>query len=110
MAEAPAQRGAVPRAVRRLRARPAWGPQDRRGALNYLTPDRLAAACREVRLGRGVSLASPMEDTAGPDNPEPVSHDMTGPAAARQAPVRKTLSANTPRLRRGWTSPWTGSA
>jgi kynurenine formamidase len=67
----------------RLRARPGWGPQDRRGALNYLTPDLVATACREVRLGRSVSLAAPLADTAGPDNPDPVTHEMTGkPAAA----------------------------
>ena len=68
----------------RLRARPGWGPRDRRGALNYLTPDLVAAACQQVRLGRSVSLASPLEDTAGPDNPEPLTHEMTGPARARR--------------------------
>jgi kynurenine formamidase len=73
----------------RLRTRPGWGPRDRRGALNYLTPDRVAAACREVRLGRSVSLAAPLEDTAGPDNPEPVTHEMTSPASARHSPAEK---------------------
>jgi kynurenine formamidase len=61
----------------RLRLVPGWGPRDRRGALNYLSPDLVAAACREVRLGRPVSLATPLADTAGPDNPEPVTHEMT---------------------------------
>ncbi|HEY2279690.1 MAG TPA: cyclase family protein [Streptosporangiaceae bacterium] len=60
----------------RLRARPEWGPRDRRGALNFLTPDVVAAACREVRLGRSVSLAGPVEDRAAPDNPQPASHHM----------------------------------
>jgi kynurenine formamidase len=71
----------------RLRAVPEWGPRDRRGALNYITPDLVAAACRDVRLGRSVSLAAPIEDRAGPDNPQPASHQMnTGqdvPPAAR---------------------------
>jgi hypothetical protein len=40
----------------KLRAVPPWGPQDRRGALNYLTLDVVAAACRDVRLGRSVSM------------------------------------------------------
>jgi kynurenine formamidase len=62
----------------RLRALPDWGPQDRRGALNHLTPALVATACREVRLGRSVSLAAPLSETAGPDNPEPVVHEMTG--------------------------------
>jgi kynurenine formamidase len=60
----------------RLRAVPEWGPRDRRGALNYITPDVVAAACRDVRLGRSVSLAAPIEDRAGPDNPQPASHQM----------------------------------
>jgi kynurenine formamidase len=61
----------------RLRLLPGWGPRDRRGALNYLSPDLVAAACRDVRLGRPVSLATPLADTAAPDNPEPVTHEMT---------------------------------
>jgi kynurenine formamidase len=61
----------------RLRAVPGWGPRDRRGALNYLTPDLTAAACRSVQLGRSASLAAPLENNAGPDNPEPATHEMT---------------------------------
>jgi kynurenine formamidase len=34
---------------------PDWGPRDRRGALNFITADVVAAACRDVRLGRSVS-------------------------------------------------------
>ena len=61
----------------RLRAMPDWGPQDRRGALNYLTPDLVAAApCRDVRLGRSVSMAAELADVAAPDNPEPVTHEL----------------------------------
>ncbi|HEU5420914.1 MAG TPA: cyclase family protein [Streptosporangiaceae bacterium] len=60
----------------RLRAGPAWGPRDRRGALNYLTPDLVAAACRDVRLGRAVSMAAELPDVAAPDNPEPVTHEL----------------------------------
>ena len=67
----------------RLRRRPPWGPEDRRGALNYLTPELTAAACLEVRLGRSVSLESVLEDVPAPDNPEPVTHEMTGPPRAR---------------------------
>jgi hypothetical protein len=42
-----------------LRAAPAWGPADRRGALNYLTSATTLAAVREVKLGRSVPLACP---------------------------------------------------
>ncbi|WP_234308454.1 cyclase family protein [Streptomyces sp. NRRL F-4428] len=52
----------------------------RRGALRHLTPARVAAAAAEVRLGRTVSLAAPIETRPGPDNPEPARHRMTGPA------------------------------
>ena len=35
----------------RVRSQVPWGPGDRRGALNYLTPARVLAAIEEVRLG-----------------------------------------------------------
>jgi kynurenine formamidase len=62
----------------RLRQVPSWGPADRRGALNHLTPDRVLAAAGEVRLGRTVSLAAPIETELTPDQPEPAMHDMKG--------------------------------
>ena len=55
-----------------------WGPDDRRGALNYITPAEVLAAWGEVRLGRTVSLAAPVEDQATPDNPDPAQHRMSG--------------------------------
>ena len=57
-----------------------WGPQDRRGALNYLTPAEVLAAMSEVRLGRTVSLEAPVEDQVTADNPDPAHHPMTGTA------------------------------
>lgn len=64
----------------RLRDRAA-GPAEggRCGALRHLTPERVAAAVAEVRLGRSVSLAAPIETVPGPDDPEPAVHRMTGP-------------------------------
>jgi kynurenine formamidase len=59
----------------RLRGRAQWGPGDRRGALNHITPARLTAAAREVRLGRTVTLAAPLAGSA-PDNPEPGARHM----------------------------------
>lgn len=52
----------------------------RPGALRHVTPDRVVAAVAEVRLGRTVSLAAPIETVPGPDDPEPAVHRMTGPA------------------------------
>jgi kynurenine formamidase len=61
----------------RLRALPPWGPADRRGALNYLTPATMLAAVGAVQLGRALSLAGPIEYRVTADNPEPARHKMT---------------------------------
>ena len=66
---------------RRLRDERPWGPTDRRGALNYITRAHVLAAAGEVRSGRTVSLAAPVETQASPDNPEPSRHEMTAPKA-----------------------------
>jgi kynurenine formamidase len=70
----------------RLRAQVPWGPEDRRGALNYITSAEVLAALGEARLGRTVSLAAPVEDWATPDNPDPAQHQMTGPLGADAGP------------------------
>lgn len=51
------------------------------GTLRHLTPERVAAAAAEVRIGRPVSLAAPIDTVPGPDDPEPAVHRMTGPSA-----------------------------
>ncbi|MEU4084580.1 cyclase family protein [Streptomyces aureus] len=53
------------------------------GALAELTPERVAAAAREVRSGQRVSLAAPVQTRPGPDDPEPAVHRMTGAVAGR---------------------------
>ncbi|MBO0816973.1 MAG: cyclase family protein [Actinobacteria bacterium] len=59
----------------RLHRQVPWGAGDRRGALNYITPERVAAAAGEVRLGQPVTLAAPLAGSA-PDNPEPGMRHM----------------------------------
>lgn len=59
----------------RLRGQARWGPGDRRGALNHITAQRLAAAAAEVRAGRTITLAAPLAGSA-PDNPEPGARHM----------------------------------
>ena len=59
----------------RLRGQAQWGAADRRGALNHITPERLAAAAGEVRAGRSVTMAAPLAGS-GPDNPEPGARHM----------------------------------
>ncbi len=54
-----------------------WGPHDQRGALHYLTRERVAAAARLVRDGISVSLSLPLNTKAAADNPKPVDHHMT---------------------------------
>jgi kynurenine formamidase len=54
-----------------------WGPDDERGTLNYITPDKVAAAAALVKNGRTVSMAIPINKAAGPDNPNPAVHHMS---------------------------------
>jgi kynurenine formamidase len=53
-----------------------WGPDDERGTLNYITPERVREAASLVRSGRSVSMAVPINKVAGPDNPHPAVHYM----------------------------------
>jgi len=53
-----------------------WGPDDQRGTLNYLTPDKVVGAARSVVSGRTVTLSLPINTTAGPDTPAPALHYM----------------------------------
>jgi len=70
----------------RLRAEVPWGPDDRRGARNYITPAEVVAAGGEVRLGRTVSLAAPVEHSPAADNPDPAQHSMKSPLGADAGP------------------------
>ena len=63
---------------RRLESTADWGTADRRGALNHITAAHVLAAVQEVRLGRSVSLARPIETEPAADNPEPARYEMTG--------------------------------
>jgi kynurenine formamidase len=54
-----------------------WGPDDERGALNYITPAHVRAASALVRSGRTITCGWPLDTVAGPDNPKPVVHHMT---------------------------------
>jgi kynurenine formamidase len=76
----------------RLRQVPGWGPADRRGALNHLTPERVLAAAGEIRLGRTVSLAAPIETSLTPDDPAPAIHEMSGPPGNQADPTGLTFA------------------
>lgn len=53
-----------------------WGPNDELGTLNYITPKNVQEAARLVKSGRTVSMAIPVNKSAGPDNQNPPSHFM----------------------------------
>jgi kynurenine formamidase len=54
-----------------------WSEHPERGALNHLTPDRVAAAARLVRSGVTVTLSLPLNTEERLDSPKPVDHHMT---------------------------------
>src|SRR6516164_4961242 len=64
----------------RLQGTVAWGPDDRRGALNHITPVHVLAAASEIRLGRTAPLGAAIETEVTLDNPDPCVHQMTSPA------------------------------
>jgi kynurenine formamidase len=60
-----------------------WGPDDQRGALNWITPAKRAAAAALVREGLVVSCALELQTTPGPGNPVPAQHMMIVAGDAR---------------------------
>ena len=54
-----------------------WGAEDELGALNLLTPERVAAAAGLVRSGVVVTLSLPMSTGISPDCPNPAEFHMT---------------------------------
>jgi kynurenine formamidase len=54
-----------------------WRPRGERGALNYITAERIIAATRLVHSGTTVSLGRPLDTEYRIDNPEPAVHRMT---------------------------------
>ena len=53
-----------------------WGKDDQRGALNFITPEKRAAAARLAQSGEIVSLSLPLSTKTSPENPQPVQHMM----------------------------------
>ena len=67
---------------RRVKQLSRWGPGDRRGALNNISPAEVVAAASDVWRGRTVSLAAQVENQVTPDNPDPAIHQMTQPGTS----------------------------
>jgi kynurenine formamidase len=53
-----------------------WGKEDQRGALNFISNEKRAAAARLVDSGATVSLSVPLATRPSRDNPRPVTHLM----------------------------------
>jgi len=66
--------------VRELRNWNRWGPDDQRGALHFLTAERIAVAAGLVRDGRTVSLSLPLNTTAVIHNRAAGGPPMTAPS------------------------------
>lgn len=66
-----------------------WGPEDERGALHLLTPERVAAAARLVRDGTTVTLSLPLNTHRAVHCPTPADHHMTllGDAVTAADPI-----------------------
>ena len=69
--------GRVPELFERVSNWGRWGSDDERGALHYLTPERVAGLLASCAAGRTVSLSRPLNTEPEPDNPEPADHHMT---------------------------------
>jgi kynurenine formamidase len=54
-----------------------WGQHSDRGALNYITPERIVAAAGLVRSGVTITLSLPLSTEARLDSPTPADHHMT---------------------------------
>lgn len=69
----------------KLRTWGRWGPEDERGALNVLTPERVAAATGLAREGITTTLSLPLNTHLAQHNPNPADHHMTALGAAAGA-------------------------
>ena len=54
-----------------------WDDDGERGALNHLTPARIAASAQLVRSGVTITLSQALKTVAAIDVPEPADHHMT---------------------------------
>ena len=53
-----------------------WGPDDERGTLNYITPEKRRAAATLVQTGEVVSVGRDLSTQPTKSNPYPLSHLM----------------------------------
>lgn len=73
---APATRAEVEEIFERVKNWGRWGPEDERGALNFITPAVRQRAAATVQDGVTVSCALPLNTVSSAENPSPVTHLM----------------------------------
>ena len=71
-----------------------WGTGDERGALNFVTDAKRAAAAALVREGRAVSCARELPVLSSPENPNPAQHHMLRAGDAAVIPGVSGLEAS----------------
>ena len=64
-----------------------WGPDDERGTLNFITPDRVLAACSLPRSGRVISCALPFDQNGPPLTGVREGTYLPSPGAAAPLPT-----------------------
>lgn len=53
-----------------------WGENDQRGALNYITPDKIKQAAALVTQGHAIGIGNPWPVDPSPQNPWPADHKI----------------------------------
>lgn len=76
MPKAPAARSDVLEIFEQVKNWGRWGPNDQRGALNFISPEQIRRAVATVREGVSVSCAVPLDTVASEENRFPVTHLM----------------------------------
>jgi kynurenine formamidase len=72
----PATRAEIDEIFERVKNWGRWGPEDERGALNFITDAVRQKAARTVQDGVSVSCALPLNTVASAENSSPVTHLM----------------------------------
>jgi kynurenine formamidase len=72
-----------------------WGDDDQRGALNLITPERVAAAATLVREGAHISCALDLDTVGSAENPAPAQHHMLIAGDATDEPLLPGLEQTT---------------
>lgn len=71
-----------------------WGPNDRRGSLNFITSDHVRRASNLILTGTVVSCARTLDTLSAIDNPTPAVHYMTSLPLSDDGPISPGVAAD----------------